>query len=124
MFEYNGLAIAQDRNYKLVTAANPAQRGQYITIYANGLGAVNNPPLSGEATPLPTVAQPLSSTPIIPKVTIGGVAAQVLFSGLTPGSIGLYQIDVVVPTSAPAGLRPVAIAENGVSSQPANLPTQ
>ena len=121
MFAYGDhLAVAQDRNYQLVTASNPAQPGQYIIIYANGLGAVDNPPPSGEATP----AQPLASTLVKPTVTIGGVAAQVLFSGLTPGSIGLYQIDVVVPPNAAPGLQPVVIAQNGVSSQPANLPIQ
>jgi minor extracellular serine protease Vpr len=121
LFTYGDhLAIAQDRNYQLVTAGNPAQPGQYIVVYANGLGAVNQPPPSGEATP----AQPLASTLVAPTVTIGGVAAQVLFSGLTPGSIGLYQIDVVVPANAPSGMQTLAVAQNGVSSQPANLPVQ
>jgi len=105
MFEYGAhLAVAQDQHYQLVTASNRAQRGQYIVIYANGLGAVDHPPLSSEATPSPAAAQPLAKTLTMPPVTIGGVAAQVLFSGLTPGSIGLYQIDVTVPPNAPAGL--------------------
>ena len=121
LFTYGDrLAIAQDRNYQLVTAANPARPGQDIVIYANGLGAVNNPPPSGEVTP----SQPLATTLVSPTVTIGGVGAQVLFSGLTPGSIGLYQIDVVVPKNAPAGIDPVVIAQNGVNSSPANLPVQ
>jgi uncharacterized protein (TIGR03437 family) len=121
MFVYGDhLAIAQDQNYQLVTASNPAQPGQYIIIYANGLGAVDHPPLSGEATP----SQQLASTLVKPTVTIGGLAADVLFSGLTPGSIGLYQIDVQVPANAPPGLQPVVITQNGVSSQPANLPVQ
>jgi uncharacterized protein (TIGR03437 family) len=120
MFEYNGLAIAQDKNYQLVTAGNPAQRGQYIIIYANGLGAVDNPPPSGEVTP----AQPLASALVTPAVTVGGVTAQVLFSGLTPSSIGLYQIDIVVPPGAPTGVQPVIITQNGVSSKTASLPIQ
>ena len=125
MFAYGDhMAIAQDQNYQLVNASNPAQPGQYIVIYANGLGAVDHPPLSGEATPFPTATQPLASTLVKPTVTIGGVAANVLFSGLTPGSIGLYQIDVQVPANAPAGIEPVVITQNGVSSQPANLPVQ
>ncbi len=120
MFTHNNLAIAQDEHSQLVTAANPATRGQYVIIYANGLGAVNDRPASGEATP----AQPLSSTVLIPTVTVGGVAAKVLFSGLTPGSIGLYQLDVVIPTNAPVGVQPVVITQNGVHSVAANLPIQ
>ena len=122
MFTYGDhLAIAQDQSsYQLVTASNPAQPGQYIILYANGLGAVDHPPLSGEATP----SQQLASTLVQPTVTIGGVAANVLFSGLTPDSIGLYQIDVQVPANAPAGMQPVVITQSGVSSQPANLPIQ
>ncbi|HXM42195.1 MAG TPA: hypothetical protein VN924_13155 [Bryobacteraceae bacterium] len=69
-------------------------------------------------------AQALVSTLAIPTVTIAAVAAQVLFSGLTPDSIGLYQIDIVVPLNAPPGVQPVVIAQNGVSSAPANLPIQ
>jgi minor extracellular serine protease Vpr len=125
MFTYGDhLAVAQNQNYQLITASNPAQPGQYIVLYANGLGAVDHPPPSGEVTPLPTAAQPLASTLVTPTVTIGGVAAQVLFSGLTPGSIGLYQIDVMVPANAPAGAQPVVIAQNGISSQPASLPVK
>jgi uncharacterized protein (TIGR03437 family) len=123
IFTYGGdLAIAQNQNYQLVTGSNPAEPGQYIILYANGLGAVNYPPQSGEATPLPTSTQPPASTLVTPTVTLGGVAGKVLFSGLTPGSIGLYQIDVQVPQNAPAGLQPVVITQNGVRSQPANLP--
>jgi minor extracellular serine protease Vpr len=70
-----------------VTASNPAQRGHYLIIYANGLGPVDNPPVTGETTP----AQPLARTLVTPTVTIGGKPAEALFSGLTPGSIGLYQ---------------------------------
>lgn len=121
LFAYGDhLAVAQDKDYQLVTASNAAQRGQDIILYANGLGAVDNPPQSGEATPLEGLARTL----VPPTVTIGGVAAEVQFSGLTPGSIGLYQINVTVPPNAPVGLQPVVIAQNGVSSVSANLPVQ
>jgi uncharacterized protein (TIGR03437 family) len=43
-------------------------------------------------------------------VTVGGVAAEVLFSGLAPQNAGLYQINIRVPAGAPAGNDvPVAI---------------
>jgi minor extracellular serine protease Vpr len=119
MFQANGLAVAQDEQYQLITVNNPAKTGQYVIIYANGLGAVANLPASGEASP-----GTVDATVVTPTVTIGGLAAQVLYSGLTPGSIGLYQIDVVIPADTPAGPQPVVIRQNGVNSQPANLPVQ
>jgi adhesin/invasin len=36
-------------------------------------------------------------------VTIGGKAAQVTFSGLTPGYAGLYQVNAVVPSGITTG---------------------
>ena len=123
IFQYgNQLAVAQDEHYQLITASNPALRGgsHFIMLYANGLGAVDNTPASGELTP----SQPLANTVVHPTVTIGGVAGQVLFSGLTPGSIGLYQLDVVIPQDAPTGLQPVVITENGVSSTTTYLRVQ
>ncbi|PYT30196.1 MAG: hypothetical protein DMG58_14870 [Acidobacteria bacterium] len=33
---------------------------------------------------------------------IGGQPAQVKFSGLTPGAIGLYQLNVRIPQNAPS----------------------
>jgi len=96
------------------------QRGGALVIYANGLGAVSNQPASGEPSP----AQPLAQTKVTPTVTIGGVSAQVLFSGLTPGTIGLYQVNVVVPSGAATGSLPLVISMNGVNSKPFNVTIQ
>lgn len=121
MFQYgNHLAIAQDTNYQLVSSGNPARRGGAIMIYANGLGPVSHTPPSGEASPGP----PLAETLVRPTVTIDGVDAPVLFSGLSPGSIALYQVNVAVPQGARPGLRRVVISQNGVQSQTASLPVQ
>ena len=44
-------------------------------------------------------------------VTIGGVQAQVLFSGLAPGLVGAYQVDALVPAASSKGSAvPVVIA--------------
>ena len=68
-----------------------------LTIYANGLGAVTNQPASGEPSP----GQPLAQTTATPTVTIGCSTASLIFSGLTPSSVGLYQVNVTVPTMPP-----------------------
>jgi uncharacterized protein (TIGR03437 family) len=79
--------------------SGPVSRGDYVVIYATGLGMVRNPPASGDAASA-TGLSPLVNTP---DVTVGGVRADVLFAGLAPGFVGLYQVSVCVPQSAPSG---------------------
>jgi uncharacterized protein (TIGR03437 family) len=76
-----------------------ARRGDYLTIYCNGLGPVSNQPATGERSPL----LPLAETLLTPVVTIGNAPARVTYSGLTPTLIGLYQVNVQVPDDAPTG---------------------
>lgn len=114
------IAAALDLNSALITAQNPAHRGQVIQLYLNGLGPVDNPPAIG------TVAQsqPLSNTPTIPTVTIGNKQATVLFSGLTPTTDGLNQINLQLAADTPTGLQPLIVAIGGVSSPPVNISVQ
>ncbi len=81
-------------------AAQPVQRGQFISIYCTGLGSVNgDPPQDGDATPL----SPFLTTTALPKVTIGGVDAPVSFSGLAPTLVGVYLVNVQVPDAVRTG---------------------
>jgi minor extracellular serine protease Vpr len=67
----------------------------------------------------------LSRTSLTPQVTMGGIAATVGFSGLAPGFIGLYQINVTVPAADVApGLAALTVAANGVVSNSANIAVQ
>ena len=79
--------------------SRPARKGEFLEVFANGLGRVTDAPASGEAA----VSNPLSETTASPEVFIGGAAADVLFAGLAPGFIGLYQVNVRVPADAPSG---------------------
>jgi uncharacterized protein (TIGR03437 family) len=86
----------------------PIHPGDYLEIYATGLGAATqngNP--DGAMLPTGSVApasgNPLYETVATPKVTIGGQAATVLFSGIAPGYTGLYQVDVHIPSNVPTG---------------------
>jgi uncharacterized protein (TIGR03437 family) len=38
-----------------------------------------------------------------PTVTVGGVAAKVVFCGLAPGFAGLYQVDFQLPANVATG---------------------
>jgi uncharacterized protein (TIGR03437 family) len=58
-------------------------------------------------------------------VTIGGQAAQVLFAGLAPGFVGLYQINAVVPAAvSPGGSVTVVVTINNVSSNTVTIAVQ
>jgi uncharacterized protein (TIGR03437 family) len=119
-FEYTGsdgqlYAAALDTSGQLITTSHPAQRGQYISIYANGLGPVTNQPASGATSPGVTLAQSTSLSAI--SVTIGGRPAQVTFSGLAPDYVALYQLNVVVPTDAASGVLPLVITGNGIAAK-------
>lgn len=104
----------------IVTAANPAARGEYVVLYLTGLGPVSNTPASGSAASS-TVLSPTSLTPV---VTIGGFVASVPFSGLTPGFIGLYQINAQVPSAVASALLDVTVQANGVTSNTVKLAVQ
>jgi uncharacterized protein (TIGR03437 family) len=79
--------------------AAPVAPGDQVSVYCTGLGGVSNQPANGAAAPF----DPLSRTVITPVVWIDGQQATVTFSGLTPGAVGLYQINVVVPADTAAG---------------------
>jgi uncharacterized protein (TIGR03437 family) len=117
IIENSGIAAALDGNFKIVTTANPVKRGQSVSLYVNGLGPVNNQPVSGES-----VVGANSTTKTTPVVTIGGQQAQVTFSGLAPGFPGLYQINCVVPSGITAGTAPITVAVGGAVSKASGLP--
>jgi uncharacterized protein (TIGR03437 family) len=102
-FAVNGQGYGQgailDASYRLVDATNPTTTGTVVQIYCTGLGAVTNQPATGAAAP----DDPLAMTMTLPRVMIGGAPAEVQFSGLTPGYVGLYQVNAEVPTEASRG---------------------
>ena len=91
-----------------------ATRGGLIELYVNGLGPVNNQPNSGD--PAPSDPAHLATTTTTPVVTIGGQKATVQFAGLAPGFVGLYQVNVYVPTGIGTGNQPITIAIGGKTS--------
>jgi uncharacterized protein (TIGR03437 family) len=111
-----GIFAIVDENGKLVNATSPALQGHNIVIYCNGLGPVTNQPASGDPSPLSPLAQTLTK----PTVQIGNQTATVLFSGLTPTSVGLYQINLTVPTTG-AGLQPLSLSIGGVTAKASNI---
>ncbi len=82
----------------LVTAATPAREGEVVVIYAVGLGAMNAIFVNFDFRPNAGPTYPSNFRP----VSAGGTAIAPEFVGLTPGEVGLYQINVKLPGKFPA----------------------
>lgn len=100
----SGNAAIQHADGTLVSSASPAHSGEVVTIYATGLGVTS--PSIREGIAVPPSPQYRTTTSF--TATVGTTAADVLFSGLTPGFAGLYQVNLRVPSVAP-GDYPTAI---------------
>jgi uncharacterized protein (TIGR03437 family) len=112
------VAVHRDGSQGLVDANTPVTAGDTLVIYATGLGDVDPRVLAG----VPAPVSPLSTTVIPVTVTVGGVNAPVLFSGLTPGFTGLYQINATVPSGVQAGSAvPLVIMQGTNVSQPVQI---
>ncbi len=114
-------AIVAGATHHFATPENPAQRGGYASIYGAGFGPVTNPPNTGNLSP----QTPLAQTESVPVVTVGGIDAQVTFSGLAPGFLGLYQVNFIVPEGAPTGSAvPVLVSVDGAESNTVTIAIQ
>jgi uncharacterized protein (TIGR03437 family) len=94
----------------LGAAYTPAASGETIVVYGTGFGATT-----------PTIAngQVVSGTPTLltnPTISIGGQNATVVFAGLTPGTAGLYQFNVTLPTGLPSGDQAIVASLGGAVS--------
>jgi minor extracellular serine protease Vpr len=107
VFASNGNAIAVNSDGTLAWApgtvpgltTHGTSAGDTIIVYATGLGAVTPASPADGADSI----DELRSTAVTPVVTIGGVSANVSFSGLSPQFVGVYQLNIVVPSGVTAG---------------------
>ena len=91
----------------------PAARGEYISIFATGQGVVSGMPDDG------AMASGVINTPGKPRVLINTAYvadSDVQYSGLAPGLIGVWQINVKVPDTTPPGAVRIMVVWNDVPS--------
>jgi uncharacterized protein (TIGR03437 family) len=114
----NLAALFHGLDMSLVTRSSPAQRGEVLVLYGTGIPAGAGQQL-GAGQPAPV--SPLVTT-VPARVFIGNPSQprtemQVLWSGFTPGFIGLNQINFQVPANAATGDNlPVVVSVAGAQS--------
>jgi uncharacterized protein (TIGR03437 family) len=117
----NGRVTAQHAaDFSPVTPDSPATGGEMIILTLVGMGATDPPVASGAAAP----SDPMASTVIPPMVTVAGQQADIVFAALMPGAVGLYQIELTVPSGLPSGDQPVVVTQGGVIANIAVLAVQ
>ncbi|HUB83167.1 MAG TPA: IPT/TIG domain-containing protein [Bryobacteraceae bacterium] len=107
-FTSSGYVAAVRVDGTVITGSVPANPGDVLELYGTGFG-----PTSPSVAP-GLVFQGADATTNTVSVTIGGTAATVSFAGLA--SVGLYQVNVVVP-SVVSGDQTVVATVNGMSTQ-------
>ncbi len=112
-----GQIAALNEDNTVNTNTNGVARGQVIQLFATGQGKVDNAPPDG----IP--ASGLTPTPNLPRIIIGSNFVDdkdILYSGLAPGLVGVWQINVRVPMSVPPGSATDLVVVMG--SIPSNQP--
>lgn len=107
--------IATRANGELLTADNRGIPGEWIVLYATGLGPTNPKPGYGE---IPAGAAPLVNIASF-GVLLNGVKidpARIAYAGVAPGFAGLYQINCRLPEDAPEDPQ-IQVSSGGVTSR-------
>jgi uncharacterized protein (TIGR03437 family) len=116
--ETNLPVVIRAANNSLVTDSNPIHPGDTLTIYLTGIG--ETAPVVGDGLPAPM--SPLAVPVNPPTVQLGGINLSVLFAGLSPGEVGVGQINARVPSNAPQGMNvPLTITQAGSTPQSVSL---
>jgi len=113
-----GSAKVLHPDFTQVTPNSPAQVGETIAIYLTGLGDVN--PAVADGTPGPS--NPTSVATNAFNVFIDGQQSVPAFAGLAPGLVGLYQINVAVPSGVHSGNVALEIQGPDCDTSEATLP--
>ena len=115
LFKDNKSIAATHANGSLIGAttlyaglSTPAAAGETIALFATGLGQTNPAISDGNIV---SVTAPCATNPAI---TIGGNDSKVTFCGLI--SAGVYQVNVVIPSSTPSGTPQVLMTAASLTS--------
>lgn len=115
--------IFADANGNLVPTST-VQQGTALALYLTGAGDVT-PALKTAYSPGSGTSLANLPAPLLPlSVTVAGVPAFLEFAGITPGLIGVMQVNILVPASVPTGNQPLVVTIGGVASAPVNVVVQ
>lgn len=101
----------------LNSAANPAATGTAIVLFATGQGVTIPASRTGAAAREGVFPAPAAEV----SLTVGGVAAEVLFRGQAPGTAGVMQVNAVIPEGMAGGAKSVVLRVGAAESAPVTV---
>jgi uncharacterized protein (TIGR03437 family) len=114
-----GLIAQHAADGSLINDASPAQPGEYVVAYMAGLGDTTVPVATGAGSP---PSPSLAWAGVLPTLTLNGASVPVLFAGMTPGLVGLYQLNFQIPADQPNGTVKLVVTQSGFASNSTTLP--
>jgi uncharacterized protein (TIGR03437 family) len=116
---------AQRPDGSFVSSDAPAKPGENLVFYALAMGVTDSSVVAtGAGAPGLSAGDKLANALGGVTLTIGGTQAVVQFAGLTPGAVGLYQVNFQVPLNARAGNQELVLTQGGVVANKTLLPIQ
>jgi uncharacterized protein (TIGR03437 family) len=100
IFQLGSLGAILNADATLNTPTNPAQRGQFVSVYCTGLGAT-------------ALKNGLQTATVTPALIVNGATVPPSFAGLVAGFVGLYQINVTIPSNLPPSLTGTIAIQQG-----------
>jgi uncharacterized protein (TIGR03437 family) len=99
-----GIVVVTDAAYNLVDATHPAHAGEILIFWALGLGPTNPVVADGTAAPATPLARVTAAVSVQFGLEFFQYSALPSFVGLSPGSVGLYQVTATLPATTPTGM--------------------
>jgi uncharacterized protein (TIGR03437 family) len=104
-------SAVQNADFSGNTETNPSPSGTIVIAYLTGQGKLDSALSGGMKAPLEPVCRPISKV----EATIDGQPAEVLFSGMTPGLVGILQVNLRIPDLV-SGRHRLLITVGGIES--------
>ena len=95
---------------QLITPEAPTRPGEWVSIYANGLGPVDGGPPSGALSGLAPLSGPIK---IVLSAREQAWQCEYNYAGLVPGFVALYQVNARLPENLPLGTYELVLEVDG-----------
>jgi hypothetical protein len=116
----SGPAVTHSIDFTVVTASKPAAPGEFLSVFATGLG----PTVPGVDPGQPFPATPLAVVNSDVVVTVNGKSAQVIGAAGLSGALDGYQVNFRLPTDTPKGAASIQITAAWITGPAVSISVQ